>query len=390
MKKFIFSVFALLGMTMSVSAQTLTVDPIDAVPGETVQATLKFSCDADKYVGLMFSLQFPTDIAEKVSVKGLEGLAQPTVGKMDETGKVKFSGINGLDSENNVIYLATSTDLVINIALAEDIPFGNYTIKVTDIQLDQSGTLVPLSDVTFALNVLELPTVTLDEESTIAPEAVNGVNVVVKRTINANEWSTICLPFAMTADQLKKAFGDDVMLAKLGSWTFEGEVSNIESLKFVFTTVTSLDANQPYMIKVGSSITEFKVNKVDIAYVKTPFAKVTYDYDPPFDSADFYVMGTNCQTSLKEGYLFVSENKLWRASGDMTIKGFRAYFMSRDLTVPAAFTRIMMEFGDASTDGVDTVQTGVQDDNYYNLRGQRVDTPAKGIYIKNGKKVVVK
>ena len=27
---------------------------------------------------------------------------------------------------------------------------------------------------------------------------------------------------------------------------------------------------------------------------------------------------------------------------------------------------------------------------YYNLQGQRVDTPKKGLYIKNGKKVVVK
>ncbi len=29
-------------------------------------------------------------------------------------------------------------------------------------------------------------------------------------------------------------------------------------------------------------------------------------------------------------------------------------------------------------------------DVYYNLQGQRVDTPTKGLYIKNGKKVLIK
>lgn len=45
------------------------------------------------------------------------------------------------------------------------------------------------------------------------PEAAEGVNVRVKRTIKANEWSTLVLPFAMTAEQVKSAFGNDVQLA---------------------------------------------------------------------------------------------------------------------------------------------------------------------------------
>ena len=44
----------------------------------------------------------------------------------------------------------------------------------------------------------------LDETSTTAPEVATGVDVRVKRTINANEWSTICLPFAMSTAQCKE------------------------------------------------------------------------------------------------------------------------------------------------------------------------------------------
>jgi len=55
--------------------------------------------------------------------------------------------------------------------------------------------------------------VVLDETSTTAPKASNGaVDVLVKRTIKANEWSTICLPFTMTETQVKTAFGDDVRI----------------------------------------------------------------------------------------------------------------------------------------------------------------------------------
>ena len=48
--------------------------------------------------------------------------------------------------------------------------------------------------------------VLLDETSPDAPEVSNGaVDVRVLRTIKANEWSTICMPFAMTAEQIDEA-----------------------------------------------------------------------------------------------------------------------------------------------------------------------------------------
>ena len=46
------------------------------------------------------------------------------------------------------------------------------------------------------------------------------------------------------------------------------------------------------------------------------------------------------------------------------------------------------EDGTTRIDGI--AGDDVQSDVYYNLQGQRVDTPKKGLYIKNGRKVVVK
>lgn len=40
--------------------------------------------------------------------------------------------------------------------------------------------------------------------------------------------------------------------------------------------------------------------------------------------------------------------------------------------------------------GVTNDENGKEDDAYYNLNGQRVDNPQKGIYIHRGKKVIIK
>ena len=51
------------------------------------------------------------------------------------------------------------------------------------------------------------------------------------------------------------------------------------------------------------------------------------------------------------------------------------------------FDQILKYLG---TTDIATVRQAAADDRYYNLNGQVVDRPAKGIYIKNGKKVIVR
>lgn len=47
--------------------------------------------------------------------------------------------------------------------------------------------------------------------------------------------------------------------------------------------------------------------------------------------------------------------------------------------------------GSKDSDGIDDIKQASDDSgDFYNLQGQKVSKPSKGIYIKNGKKVVVK
>ena len=67
------------------------------------------------------------------------------------------------------------------------------------------------------------------------------------------------------------------------------------------------------------------------------------------------------------------------------MKAFRAYFDFTDDNV--AESRIKMSFG-VST-GISNVASQAER-GYHNLNGQRVAAPSHGIFIQNGKKVVIK
>ena len=62
----------------------------------------------------------------------------------------------------------------------------------------------------------ETTAITLDENSeSNTIEAKTGVNVTLKRTMKADMWNTICLPFDVTYDDAKAAFGNNVKIAEL-------------------------------------------------------------------------------------------------------------------------------------------------------------------------------
>ena len=75
---------------------------------------------------------------------------------------------------------------------------------------------------------------------------------------------------------------------------------------------------------------------------------------------------------------------------DGTIPAGKAYLPVETSKLPAdGEARMRLVFVDETT-GIATVKTVSNDNVYYNLAGQRVATPTRGIYIVNGKKVFVK
>jgi len=73
-----------------------------------------------------------------------------------------------------------------------------------------------------------------------------------------------------------------------------------------------------------------------------------------------------------------------------TVATNRAYLHIASGMAPAANSRMMFVF-DSEATGVKSIENGqLTNDSYYDLQGRRVAQPTKGLYIKNGKKVIMK
>ena len=161
-----------------------------------------------------------------------------------------------------------------------------------------------------------------------------------------------------------------------------------------FTKVAGAKANTPLIIKVSKDFDVTSVINAQISPASTKFAVTVFDEDTFEEVETCSMTGTYvAQTVVPANSLFLSDNQFWYSTGLTKMKGLRAYFTFNDVltSVKDAGSRIKFSLSDGDT------QTEIQipelmpmDGEYYDLKGQRVETPSKGIYIKDGKKVVVK
>lgn len=402
-KNFLVTFCLLLGMSNAL-ADELTVSDITIPQGGN--ATLSVSLANSGTYRQLF--QFDLTLPEGVSL--VEGSAMLSEERFENTTGLSYSKLSDRvykfvcsPSGANKTPISGDSGVLMTVNLQSDASLTVEAVlegKITNIEMTTSeSTAWNPADLSFKITVGEPLSydVLLDENSTTAPEAATGVDVLVKRTIKANSWSTICLPFAMSEAQVKAAFGDDVDV-ELADFTGTDEPEYDESDNVVgvtanFENVQAIEANHPYIIKVSQPITEFTVDGVDIvadedkAYIefdngKTGRQRVVF--------SGFY--GTyHAQTTLEEFSLFLNDNKFWYSTGNTKMKAFRAYFYFLDILaeVENADSNVKMAIGGEET-RIDGLLLETSNDAIYDLTGRKVEKAEKGIYIVNGKKVLVK
>lgn len=409
MKKIIFSIVALLATAGTATAQNaLSVADVTVPQNSESTLTVSFQFDAaDTYTGYSFNLEIPSDLefvmdgeTDVAYVKGDCHDTSHSVTANLSDGMVKVAGLSlsskPLSGMSGVLLQFTVRPVSPTLTIGQ-----TYQGTIKDILLvPVEGDKQSLAASNFTITIgepVELRTI-LDETSTTVPAAATGVDVRVKRTINANEWSTICLPFDMTWAQVESAFGEDVQLADFVDYdTTEDAGNNVTGITINFSDANAIVANHPYIIKVSAPITYaegFTVDGVDI----DPDEESAYvEYNNGQTGKKKVVYGTfegtyHAQTDVPENCLFLSENKFWYSAGLTKMKAFRAYFDLLDVLaeVEGAGARIMIDVNGETTDIRDINRQEMNDDRYYTLDGRIVANPSKGIYIKNGKKVIIK
>ena len=219
--------------------------------------------------------------------------------------------------------------------------------------------------------------VVLDEvsETYTAPAAGGAATVHLKRAMTLNSWNTFSVPFDISGTQLKQAFGDDVRVA---------EFTGCDETTLYFTSVTGVEAGKPYLIRPVKDY-------LPAGYYV--FEGVTRFVDEPENVTQGTVtyMPSFVQTTAPKGAYVLRKNEVYHLQSDMTMKGFRAYFVESGTDAKISFWTL--DEGTTAIDGI--TESNADGGAVYSVSGQKVRNAgsgtnglAKGIYIVNGKKVV--
>ena len=296
--------------------------------------------------------------------------------------------------------IPSTTGAIVKITIKADATLAigtTHVCKLSAINLTETNeTKHTPDDITFNVKITEKTYTILDETSTTAPVASGGpVDIKVKRTIKANEWSTLVLPFDMTEAQLKEALGSDVKLAEFEDYEAEYTGDDVTGLtvNFVATDLTEgFYGNYPYLVKTSKDITEFIVTST----IDPDEEGAVVEYDNGKSGKQRKVLGSLIGTyhagdAIPNNGLFLSGNKFWYSAGATKIKAFRAYFMLNEVLsgVAEAKVRFMVDEDAAAIEGITPdMENGV----WYTLDGRQLNgkPTEKGVYIVDGKKVLIK
>ena len=419
-------------LVISKKKVTFTINPLTLNPGTTTAKLNEYASvdekyknqlvGADKETGLTFTFAFNPDAIK--------------TGTTNETLYSQFA----IDTQNNNAVTG----------LKDDADAGDYAegiiaeVIAYDEANEENGWIAANNnyEVTFVKGALKIVeggvlylTQTdeyLDDKIKAAAEAcavapaqgeqpTTYTVVFGSRELKAGNWYTMVLPFDIrTADLVAALQGPDEVA--------EGEAQTYHSVYAVtnrFSKASTADhisftlemnkipANEPFMIKVGEDIdlknVDFKGAKMTIKYVATP--KIT-DADGSNAGNEFVGVYTatpiqaNQTTSFFPAW-YDSENTKadpkgaqWRVPGSAaeTVKPMEAYLVyspSKDWSNKAP----IITFEDLNENGTTSIVTFNADtksyvavDGWYTLNGVKLQgvPTEKGIYINNGKKIVIK
>lgn len=270
-------------------------------------------------------------------------------------------------------------------------------------------------------------TVNLSEKS--QKKYKENLTMYFQRSFVEGEWNSLIMPVNLTKAQFDEAFGSDAKLAKankvydsngnliIGFSLVEEDKNNANSVYLV--------ANTPYIINISKKTALKGAITIDAGTISGDIYKVdnslaaggvtfTYDNDKatnpieqnfPVDQAittkwgmtDLKFIGSYDNHQILEvGNYIWNNGKLYLTKNNHWMKGYRCWLVptwSGSATGNAKL--ITFGFGNGEITGINMPSMGNTSGStkVYNLNGQRVDNMLgvqPGIYIVNGKKVVVK
>lgn len=256
-----------------------------------------------------------------------------------------------------------------------------------------------------------------------------NLTMYFQRSFVEGEWNSLIMPVNLTKAQFDEAFGSDAKLAKankvydsngnlvIGFSLVEEDKNNANSAYLV--------ANTPYIINISKKTALKGAITIDAGTISGDIYKVdnslapggvTFTYDDtkatnpieqnfPVDQAittkwgmsDLKFIGSyNNHQDLEAGNYIWNNGKLYLTKNNHWMKGYRCWLAPTWSGSATGNAKLLtFGFGNGETTDINMSSMGNTSGStkVYNLNGQRVDNMLgvqPGIYIVNGKKVVVK
>lgn len=257
-----------------------------------------------------------------------------------------------------------------------------------------------------------------------------NLTMYFQRSFVEGEWNSLIMPVNLTKAQFDEAFGSDAKLAKANK-VYDSNGNLVIGFNLVEEDKDNVNraylaANTPYIIYIGKKATTQDITTIDAGPISGEIYKVdnslaaggvtfTYDNDKatnpieqifPVDQAITtkwemaglkFIGSYNNHQDLEAGnYIWNNGDLYYLTKNNHWMKGYRCWLAPTWNGSATGNAKLLtFGFGNGETTGIDMPSMGNTSGNtkVYNLNGQRVDNMLgvqPGIYIVNGKKVVVK
>ena len=224
-------------------------------------------------------------------------------------------------------------------------------------------------------------------------------------------WNTLTLPFSLSKEKLANTClaGADIRTFKSAAWD---STNKLLTINFSETNEEEIKAGVPCLIRWGDAkagtapggtiddplFTNVQVEITDQSMFNDTYAKNTYE--TMSNGLRFQAqIGPAQLSSTARALLLGAENLLYKQkNGKKWIFATHAYFSYTKNSGIAMAREIVMDFGDDDDQVITTIDDIMADEEtntldiegIFNLQGQRLSAPQKGINIINGKKIVIK
>lgn len=294
-----------------------------------------------------------------------------------KTGKIVKIEFVGDDTENKVS----------NLSLTQGEP-GTFNAAADGLKATWTGSASSIKFKTNAqarvtkITITVVGAIFLNENGDNIVKTAENVNVTLKRTFfHDNAWNTLCLPFDVA----------DASVAFDGAEIREIDLSKCKDNTIQFVPATEIKAGVPYIIKWNENVAEaqnFEKTFEGVTLVAEP-KPIKVNNDITFTG--FYKMTAANDLGGTSVAAIGAGSKLFTV-GEGKMKGFRAAFVLSSNAQASKYKVVI----DGTATGIEdlVIDSAKANGRVYNLNGQYVGNSLNGLqpglYIQNGKKIVVK